>query len=207
MKYLIVLILLSLITVYSCKKIEPTIAPPISYPNYSQLKVGNYWVYERYEIDTNGVETPLGIYDTCRVEKDTIINGETYFKYVRPPYLNSQTISFLRDSLHYIVMNTGNIIFSSQRFNEVFRTFNVMEYDVEMWMTDKDLMVNTPYGSFKTHNYQITFYMKEGFQQYGNPRYMNTRYAEHIGIVIETLPIYLINPNYIERRLVDYHLE
>ncbi len=208
MKYLSILILLTLITAYSCKKIEPIIAPPITYPNYSQLKVGNYWVYERYEIDTNGVETPLGIYDTCRVEKDTIINGETYFKYVRPSYLSTPTTTFLRDSLHYLVSNGGRIIFSSSVFNEVFRVFNLQgEFELHEWMTAKDSVVNTPYGNFTTSTFQLIYYMSEMYQEFGNPRYMNYRYAENIGIVIETLPMYFTQYGYRERRLVDYHLE
>src|SRR5688500_17959960 len=86
------LLLLSL-TVSSCKK-EKEISPPPAktYPDYSALKPGNYWIYERFDVDSNGNATPTGIYDSCYVEKDTQINGRTYMKYVEPhPYLNGET--------------------------------------------------------------------------------------------------------------------
>ena len=74
-------------------------------------------------------------------------------------------------------------------------------------MMDKNKNVNTPYGNFTTSTFQMIFYMEEVYHEYGNPRYMNYRYAENVGIVSETLPWFYTNPNYTERRLVDYHLE
>lgn len=40
----------------------------------------------------------------------------------------------------------------------------------------------------------------------GNLRHVDTRYAENVGIVSETLPFFVNNPNYIQRRLVRYKL-
>lgn len=69
----------------ACKKdkpIEPIPTPPVTYPDYSQLKIGNYWVYQHFNIDTNGNAFPLNTFDTCYVEKDTMINGLIYYKNV-----------------------------------------------------------------------------------------------------------------------------
>jgi hypothetical protein len=206
-KSLVLLVIISI--TFSCKKEESTICPPTSTnnPNYAQLEVGNYWVYERYEIDTNGNETSLGIIDTCFIEKDTLINEIKYFKYVRP-YLNNESTSFVRDSLHYVVTNTGRIIFSSIIFNEVFRVFTPPQgfHEMHEWMTDKDSVISVPLGNFTTVNFQQIFYIDESLQVQ-SPRYMNYRYAENIGIVSETLPWFYTNPEYTEIRLVDYHLE
>ena len=213
MKNIIVVLVffLILLVTFSCKKEQPPVPEPspITYPNYSQLKIGNYWVYERIEIDTNGNETSLGVIDTCYIEKDTLIDNVKYFKYVRPPYLNMETTTFIRDSLHYLVTSKGRIIFSSLIFGEVFREFEHPQgyYELHEWMTDKDSTINVPYGSFNTINFQQIFYMNEPFQDQGNPRYLNYRYSKDIGIISETLPWLFSNPNYIERRLVDYHLE
>ena len=103
-KTLFLFVALLTATIYSCKKdIEP-MTPATSYPNFSQLKVGNYWVYEQFDISSTGIATSRNIFDSCYVEKDTIINSKTYLKIVRPLYYSPQKeIMFLKDSLHYIV--------------------------------------------------------------------------------------------------------
>ncbi len=206
MKKINLSILLVLILSTACKK-KAKEETQITYKNYGQLKVGNYWVYERYEIDTNGTATPMGIIDTCRIEKDTIINGKQYFKYVRPPFVGFDRNTYLRDSLHYIVDHKGRKVFSSENFNQVFQTFSYVDYDLQEWMTDIDSNFTTPLGTFKTINFQLIFTLVPQLQFNGNPRFMNTRYAENIGIISETLPLFYANPNYKERRLIDYHLE
>ena len=212
MKYLSLIFIPAIfIVLFSCKKdqLEIPEPSPITYPNYGQLKVGNYWVYERFEIDTNGNETPLGIIDTCYIEKDTLIDGKTYFKYVRAPYLGLSTVSFIRDSMHYLVEHTGRIIFSSKIIGKVFREFSDPSeiFDIHDWMTDENKIISTPYGSFKTLTFQMIYYYEDSAQEFGHPIYKNYRYAENIGIVSETLLWIHIDPNYIERRLVDYHIE
>lgn len=210
MKNLSILFFALVLVTFSCKKEQPNIPDTVTtYPNYTQLKVGNYWVYERFEVDTIGNETPLGIIDTCRIEKDTIINGKTYYKYVRAPYFSLPTTTFVRDSLHYLVDNTGRIIFSSQVFDEIFRVYldTLGGYELHEWMTDKNKNVLTPNDNFTTNTFQMIYYYAQALQEFGNPRQLNFRYAENIGIVSETIPWIFTNPNYLERRLVDYHIE
>ena len=201
---LLILVLLVLSTACKKKKKEET---QVTDKNYGQLKVGNYWVYERFEIDTNGTATPMGVVDTCRIEKDTIINGKQYFKYVRPSFPGLDQNTYLRDSLHYIVDQTGRKVFSSEDFNKVFRTFITTDYELQEWMTDIDYNFTTPLGTFKTINFQMIYTMVPQLQFFGSQRYMSTRYAENIGIVSETLPLFYTSPIVRERRLIDYHLE
>ena len=63
----------------SCEKPDddndPITPAPLVYDNYSQLKVGNYWIYQRFEVDSLGIGTPTSVYDSCYVEKDTLINN------------------------------------------------------------------------------------------------------------------------------------
>jgi len=103
---------------------EPTPTHTITYPNFSQLKVGNYWVYEQFDIDATGNATSKNTFDSCYVEKDTIINSKTYLKIVKPkPYFTNQNdISFQKDSLHYFVNCNGKILFSSQDFSTIFES-------------------------------------------------------------------------------------
>jgi hypothetical protein len=203
--------------IYSCKKdkdTDPT-APTtcITYPNFSQLKVGNYWVYEQFDIDAIGNATSKNTFDSCYVEKDTIINSKTYLKMVKPnPYSTNQSdISYQKDSLHYIVNSNGKILFSSQDFSTIFeyRYFlagpNDTVCQIVKQMADENLTVTTLAGTFTTSNAKETYSMYPNSASVGNPRNKHTRYAENMGIVIETLPFFASSPNYIERRLVRYH--
>jgi hypothetical protein len=194
----------------SCKKDSSTTT---TYPNFSQLKVGNYWVYERFNVDSSGNATAIGIFDSCYVEKDTLINNTLYFKVIRPEVAGSNySDKFVRDSLHYLVNNVGQILFSSQNFTDTFYNYYVTAgatdtvCEVFVKMADKNLSVNSPAAQFQTYSFKQTFKMYPNWSANGNPRNIDTRYAENIGIVSETLPFPATNPNYIQRRLVRYKL-
>jgi len=73
-------------------------------------------------------------------------------------------------------------------------------------MADKNLTMTTLAGTFTTSNANEIYSMYPNWTFAGNPRNKHTRYAENIGIVIEALPFFASSPNYIERRLVRYHL-
>lgn len=215
-KMLFLILILFTGLIYSCKTDnEPEPITPTSYPNFSKLKVGNYWAYEQFEIDAEGNAASKNIFDSCYVEIDTIINGETYFKIVKPkPYYTNQfEVSFQKDSLLYTVNSDGKILFSSQDFSTIFASHYVLGLPgdtvclIIRQMADKDLSIATPAGVFVTSNAKETFQMYPNWTSAGSMRYRHVRYAENIGIVIETLPLYASNPSYIERRLVRYHLD
>jgi hypothetical protein len=105
------------------------------------------------------------------------------------------------------VDQTGRKVFSSEDFNKVFRTFITTDYELQEWMTDIDYNFTTPLGTFKTINFQMIYTMVPQLQFFGSQRYMSTRYAENIGIVSETLPLFYTSPIVRERRLIDFHLE
>jgi hypothetical protein len=217
-KMFILVFLATLTMIYSCKKdkvqtppaspVEPTGA---SYPNFSQLKPGNYWIYQEFNIDSVGNATPLSIYDSCYIEKDTMINGKTYFKMVRPNPLIVQPVSYLRDSLHYLVDQSGRKLFSSQDFQSLLETNYATSPTDTIWkytamMMDKNLKVVTPAGTFITSDCNRTFDIYPNYVVTTNKIIKHTRYAENIGIVIETLPSFLSKPKNIERRLLRYHV-
>jgi hypothetical protein len=58
----------------SCTKDDADPVPVVK-SDYYQLKVGNYWVYQGMNIDTNGVATPTAMVDSAFIEKDTLIRG------------------------------------------------------------------------------------------------------------------------------------
>ena len=198
----------------SCKKEKMPEIPGIAYDNYSNLKVGNYWVYQRFTVDESGNETATSVYDSCYIEKDTVINSKKYFKYCSSNGISVGSPGFpeyLRDSLHYIVNSAGNVLFSSWDYiNNLHQSFHVENADTlvryTMKMTDKDAVTSTPFGNFTTSNAQLELYTYPAFTFTVNPRYVNVRYAKDVGIVTKVLDFYWSLASYTELRLVRYHV-
>lgn len=198
---------------YACKEDEETPDPdPVVYDDYAMLKTGNYWIYEQFTVDSLGNATPLGIYDSCYIEKDTLINGKTYYKMFRPSYLGMPpTILYLRDSLHYVVDYTGMKYFSSSDFSSVFNYSVIsMEGDTiaerRVQMANPGVVIQVPAGNYTTTDCQIHYKMHSPYNMNGSNRFQHTRYAKNKGIIAETLPFFLSIPTYTERRLVRSYL-
>ncbi|MES2567328.1 MAG: hypothetical protein V4565_10700 [Bacteroidota bacterium] len=225
-KYFVFGLLITIVFI-ACKKDtinEPETPEQVSasttYPNYSNLKIGNYWIYQRFELDGSGGETPLAIIDSCYIEKDTLINSNTYFKYVSPNFgvtitpsnSTSFVAEFFRDSLSYIISSTGRIEFSSQDFTTIFYSYygiagpNDTICRVECQMKDQNVSVTTPAGTFVTSNFKETQYMYPNYMMNGAIKYRSRRYAENIGKVTQEWYLFAITPTRWERRLIRYHL-
>ena len=223
-RFIIIVITISL---YSCKKdekgepVEETPSPSsTSYPNYSNLKVGNYWIYQRFEIDAFGNATPLSIIDSCYIEKDTMMNGNLYYKYVSPDFSNSVSpnvssalvAEYYRDSLSYLITNYGRIEFSSQDFSTIFKSgYQVVNLNdtvcrYEYKMGDQNANVTTPSGTYNSSSFKETYYMYPNFNSAGTIRSRNTRYAENIGKVTQEWYFFVSVTTKWERRLIRYHL-
>lgn len=208
------IIIVFLFVVISCNK-ENKITSKI-YPNYSQLKVGNSWIYQRFNFDSLGIDTATNIFDSCYVEKDTIINGKTYFKLIKPVayyYSGYDNYQFLRDSLDCIVNSNGQIIFSSENTSLTFYTkyeiFGIIDtmYKVTRKMDDTAIFIETPSGNYNALNSKITIFAYPNFALSANPRFINNMYVENIGLVLETIPFFACCLEYTERRLVRYHIQ
>ncbi len=213
-QFVLLSISLSLIVI-SCKDDDDDTTPtPVVYDNYTQLKVGNYWIYQRFDIDSSGTSTPTAIYDSCYIEKDTLIAGFTYYKMIRPsPFTSTQSIYYVKDSLHYLVEAGGKILFSSLDFTNIFEDYyitasapNDTVCRIVKKMTEQGFLISTPAGNFQTSNCQSQYQMYPNWTFAGALRYMNTRFARDVGIVTETLPFFASTSNHVERRLVHYHL-
>lgn len=193
---------------------------PEQFPTYLPLATGNSWVYQRYTVSwATGQATPTNVLDSCFISKDTLIRGNTYYKLVRPHYIdapNFKDILYLRDSLHYLVDWHGRRLFSSQDRTSVLAR-DYVTYDprssqadticeVTARMAAQPATVLAPAGSFTVEDYQQLFRYYQPFSHHTAPRTMHTTYAQNVGIITETIPFYLSSPDYFERRLVRYHL-
>ena len=217
MRSLLYISILFILIVVSCKKDtkitqdEPVVPTQVTSKNYAKLAVGNYWIYQRFKIDTNGAVTPLNIYDSCYVSSQTTLNGDTYYEMYR---INSYgtPYSYLRDSAGWINNSDLRTIFSPTDFSKIFHIGYAGANPTDTIakainkMTGKDSLVITPAGTFITSNSQWTHYMYPAWQYYGKIRRTNTCYAENVGIVLETLNIIYTDQYTYERRLVRYHV-
>lgn len=213
----------------SCKKqghqlITPT--PPymdstvtITPADYTALKPGNYWIYQNYHLDSAAGEAhPMGTYDSCYVEKDTMINGHVYHKYWEAifdasPGYPQYNYSYLRDSSGYTVTWGGLVQMTTQDFSSVLRTYLILpgagNYDT-LVVTEQMRRDTTPTtvnaGTFETITSRRIFHLPPT-EMYGPTREYNTMYARGIGIVRQTKAFYLMLPDVWEWRLERYHLE
>jgi len=212
---LFVLGAISIMLLSSCKKDEEiSETPTINTVDYSHLTVGNYWVYENYILDSLGVATLMDQVDTVTVDRDTIINGQTYFVLTgtRYPTTESQILEILRDSGTYIVSSNGEIIFSSTNFTDTLREDTLMTgldtivyttYQMEHIIGD----ISVPAGLFSdvldfkgTVNSPIYSYLLVF------PKYVHYYYAPGIGKIYSKRP-FLISPMQIEQKLVEYYVQ
>jgi hypothetical protein len=206
MKRLLTLLLaiLSILT-FSCKKTSNETTSTAT-PDYYQLKVGNYWIYQNYTIDTNGVVTAGKLFDSAHIEKDTIIRGYTYYKlWENELLLNpTQTPIYQRDSSGFLVSNLGCKVCSDNDFKDTLEidTNNLNIFKGYVKMTGKDSVVTVPAGSFQS----ITCRMRVVPTQPNDPhpvRYIYDVYGKNIGR-IKSHNFYYIGGQQIEIRLVRY---
>lgn len=200
---------------FSCKENE-TITPIDNLgivTDYLPMKVGNYWVYRHYIIDTLGIATEQTRTDSVVITGDTMINGKQYFVFqgTNYPYnANWGIIEMLRDSGDYIVNSQGIIKFSKTNFTDVLAsktevfngdTLYSLNYRMEM----PDTAIRVPAGLFGVLNYKGTIETPQNRPGIPNPRYMNTYYSNEVGKVAETY-LFLNHPNTFEKRLIRYNV-
>lgn len=193
--------------------------------NYMPLKVGNYWVYEHYEIDSSGRETLLPTRDSLSISGDTMIRGNLYYIFQPTSYNLSlrSGAEYLRDSSGYLITDKGEILFSDNNFIDVLLdsiklnstaqsqtdTLFTLEYKME---SSNSSSVSVPAGSFQALNYQGTsvfYYEAANVPREVIKRFRNNYYSNNIGKVLESYHYgsYSARHQTFERRLVRYQIK
>lgn len=201
----------------SCKKEKdettPTSQPEATPTSYYKLKVGNYWVYERWTVDTNGTETNTGFLDSAYVLSDTTFNGNTYYDYRCPPFNN--TVTLVRDSSGYLVGVGGEILSAPPTNTSVFRTGYVLVNqdtlaDVAYFMTSGMLSIAVPAGNFQCVQLNVAHTFRPPFDvtlnNGPNPKTFNEEYANGEGKVRYSY-YYTSMASKIEDRLLRYFVQ
>lgn len=212
----LILCLMAFAFLGACKKdSDETTTPstPTTPTDYYKLQVGNYWVYERWKVDTNGIAYNLGTIDSAYVKADTVINGNTYFDYRYSLTVN--TPSWIRDSAEILVNVNGEILATNQLNSGVFKisyiTINLDTIaDVDHFMTSTQVSVTVPAGSFQCIQYNGEHTFRPPFDvtinSGPNPKTNQEEYADGIG-KIKYSYYYASMPDRLENRLLRYNVQ
>jgi hypothetical protein len=203
------LIFIIAIVLISCKKQKPDIPSFYTVADFQPMSVGSYWIYRQYNVDTNNVRTPLERMDSLVVENDTLINGNTFAKFVNYPlnYNVPPTINAFRDSSGYLINSWGFIVFGiSNSMDTLYAHENNFEF-VYTKMTGIDSLITVEVGTFVTRTLGEYYFFKLGNGELVpiNPQTFHS-YAPHVGQIATTRLNFTMQSYAIERRLVRYHI-
>jgi hypothetical protein len=212
MKNYAILLFISVILI-TCNK-NDEIAPQEK--NFYALSVGNSWVYKNYEYNSSLDDYEyLGITDSVSIIDNEIIKGEIYYKFRRMTIgnekrntfcnVNGEHISFLRDSLGFLINNEGHIKYANNNFDER-QAFvvapNMIAFEK---LLEETKIIDTEAGSFEC---LIT---KRYARQTDNgeiaPALDYRYYSDGIGLVSDTQSYLANNKHFVIRRLDSFSIK
>ncbi len=171
---------------------------------FSQLVIGNWWVYSALQLDSLGDYRPMGTgRDTVRINRDTIINGKTFFVAEGTYHGGSIPVrEYWRDSADCLVNEIGHILFCFGHFNSIFQVDSIPGQFTANYVTSNQYSsVGTALGTLNCYIMTVTY----NYVLYGQ-RDWHYKYTYKIGRVKwdEDDPA-MFYP--IEQRLVNYFVQ
>ena len=207
MKRVSIILFVVAIAFLSCEKSETNSTEKVS--DYFPLKVGNYWIYQSYLCDSLDFDCQEYEIDSIYISKDTIMNGNTYFK-IEGTRFGWEEKMFVRDSDNFIISSSGIILFAINNFtNPVYEDAIPVSTDDSICTIEYNVsaipeMINTPAGNFEAYNTKETFYRKS--EDFSIPRHLHNYYSKNIGLIYES-QCYVGGLEGMKIELVRYHLE
>lgn len=106
----------------SCKKEEDSsqTGNTITASDYFPLSVGSYWIYDVYQIATDGSETKHPNLDSVYISSDTLIDGHIYSVFKSDSRLFPDQV--FRDSSGYLIGPSGHIAFAPNNSEPILST-------------------------------------------------------------------------------------
>ncbi len=216
MKRVMLSVGISILFLTACKKENPVNIPPEQTPALAYefpAKEGSYWVYDCYEVDSNGVEISLNTVDSVFILGDTLINGNTYAIHKGQYFGGSYSTYFQRDSMGYIVGNHGNVVFKYVDFNTPIASGSDGLWDYYIRVLEDEAPITVPTGTFQSLVSEYYIYSPTGtaINNCGDIDYSYKTYmVSGIGQVYHEAPTY--SGDFISsckkrvRRLVHYYI-
>ena len=183
--------------------------------NFYALKEGNSWVYKyyRYNYVTQEYENS-GVVDSVSITATQMINQKEYyiFKTVtfgngsNSPFYenpNGESYELLRDSIGYLVSDTGYIKYVNNDFNE--RILSINDWGtMYAQLKQETTTVNTEAGTFECLDMEL-YAVNHVYGPYPSRDYYN--YADGIGLVFYTMSYASESQHISERRLDSYNIQ
>jgi hypothetical protein len=220
MRNVFVVVLMMVFVVTSCEKKAENLDDNTNNnqaltSEYLPLSVGNYWVYQYFRIDENGVETEMEQQDSIRIVKDTTINGNTFYIKEGNNILGGDWVrlEIVRDSAAHLIDETGKILFSESNFTDTI-SFEVEVANSDTLYTQSNKMetvggnVVYPAGTFANvlDNKGTVMVFLNIPENIENPRIRDKYFAPSIGEISNTY-FYISSPSIMLRKLISYHIE
>jgi len=171
---------------------------------FANLKIGNYWVYEKYSIDADGTESLMPGIDSMYIAGDTIIEDRSYLilmdrVFIRGPELlfDSAMTIFTFPERKALFSLDEDFVFNSE-FSNQGNAFAELIFQLQDTVTN----ISVPAGDFNCVNFQGTINSLEPDYEHG-VRISNKFYAEDVGLIMNREPFYS-SPTSLEARLVRY---
>jgi len=215
----VILVIGVLIGFYSCNKVDETVNPQVTSSSYLPMAVGNYWIYQDYWNNGDGVFHASSSIDSTCIVKDTVINGRIFYKFDNyhifshsESPLKIESTFVYSDSAKHLINPKGEILFSENNFTDVlYKSSDVLEGDTATWLSFKmeklNQSITVPAGTFTDLlNVKGTVICSPKFTNIPNPRYVNRYYAKNIGKIMRS-SIYVQSGGVIEQRLLRYNLK
>ena len=208
----IALFFLGLSTMAACRPDEDDVAAPQQPPPaplevaaFSNLAVGNYWVYQKYSVDSadNVIQT-LSV-DSFFVTGDSVVNGVTYWKVYRNVITPFNAILW-RDSAGYLITQYHEVLFCADPLDEVIYTVAQgpvgVQLDYTVYAAPETITV--PAGTFSTYKMQCEITSIGGFPEIPDWKRLRSYWAEGVGRV-RYYEFFALNPTGNRYDLVRYN--
>ncbi len=204
-------LLLSLLAValLSCSKDsssvvnEPSAQPTVS--DFFPMTVGSYWVYEMVEEDSSFIAGSRFGTDSVAAQKDTIIRGFTYTKFVSSFF----GVSFFRDSAGYLVNQSGTKYLTVNPDYSVLRQEYAADTDSSfvliMRMNKADTICVVPAGTFLAKVVNVSVVAVKHSPNWPDVRMIHHAYASSVGIVSRRL-VFAFSDHYLRVQLARFHV-
>jgi len=184
--------------------------------NFYALKVGNSWVYKNY-LYQNSTDTyeVSGVIDSVKIVGNTEINGNTYFDLQTRTsgnnanvfYLNSNGEShlFVRDSLGYLITDSGAIVFLNNDYSERIVSDVTLPVTIFARLTEAIDNISTEAGSFECFDMEI--YARNTDTGELLPGLDHQYYSDGLGLVYSTTSFVSTNYPIHIKRLDSYSIQ
>lgn len=217
------LLLLLFFGIVSCQKSTPVISNGPGSPPAPLLRtgLGSHYVYQIFEVDSNGQATPFGRPDTLTIAGDSVINGNTYV-HLRDSWFNIGTRHlFFRDSSGYVVDQRGLVYWANRNMPDTitFQEPNSLVITYAFGRTNQTFALPAgkingilfPARPMPAYEVQLHDYFTNGMHMSvcDSGLYLRRLFVPGIGLGIDQLTwshSHYSHCSYLERRLVYYEL-